>query len=275
MKRIILYIPILLIILSACEEKIDLKLDDDFDRLVVEAALTDQDTTQKVVLSETTSYFTDEQTPRVSNAIVTISDGQNTFTFSESSQAGIYYSDYTFAGEYGKTYTLNIELAKPINDNTSYTASETMPVSLQLDSVTAEILPNPFGDRDVQVKGYGQEPASPGNYYVWDLFVNGKNYTDTLEQKTFTDDALVNGSYIPGLPIFFYDGNDKDSIKVVTQSITKEYYDFLLAYVQEAAFGGGGFSGPPANVKGNLSGGALGYFAVKAVTYNQTIYRKQ
>lgn len=271
MKKIILYIPILLILLVSCQEKIDLELNDDYQRLVVEAELTSEDTTQKVRLSKTASYFTEEETPRLSGATVYISDSVDTYNFSEVSP-GLYESDVEFGGTPGGTYTLTIELQEPIDEQTTYTATETMPVKLILDSITAEPLPNPFDGLDTQVKGYGQEPAQEGNHYMWDLYVNGEHITDTLSQKTFTDDALVNGSYIPGLPIFFYDGKAKDSIKVYTQSITKRYYEFLLAFIQEAQFGGGNFSGPPANIDGNISGGALGYFSVKAVSKTSTIY---
>lgn len=276
MRKIIVYIPVLLLLISACQEKIDLELNEDYQRLVVEGALTNIDTTQTIVLSKTSSYFSDEQTPRVEGANVTVTDGQNTYAFIEDS-AGFYISEHPFSGEKGKTYTLNIELDNPINDERFYSASEKMPVTLNLDSITAEALqsPSPQASDDIQVKGWGQEPATPNNYYIWDLYVNGKHHSDTLDERSFTDDELVNGSYIPGLPIFFYDGDDMDTIEVYTQSITGEYYQFLLAFIQEASFGGGNFSGPPANIKGNISNGALGYFCVKAVSKNKTVYMKQ
>ncbi|MCF8331510.1 MAG: DUF4249 domain-containing protein [Bacteroidales bacterium] len=276
MRKIIIYIPVLLILFSACQEKIDLELNEDYQRLVVEGSVTNFDTTQTIKLSKTSSYFTDKQTPRVTGAKVTVTDGQNMFPFIEDS-AGIYTSEYPFAGENGKTYRLNIELDTPINNERYYSASEKMPVTLTLDSITAEALQNPPPQvtEDIQIKGWGQEPASPNNYYIWDLYVNGEHYTDTLDERSFTDDELVNGNYIPGLPIFFYDGDDLDTIEVYTQSITGEYYAFLLAFIQEASFGGGNFSGPPANIEGNISNDALGYFCVKAVSKNKTIYMKQ
>lgn len=271
MKKIILYIPFFLILFASCEEKIDLELNEGNQRLVVEASLKSRDTIQQVKLSKTASYFTDEQTPRVTGANVYISDDSTTYSFSEVSP-GKYHSNIEFGGSPRSTYTLNISLDNPIDGKTTYTASETMPTLLVLDSIKAEPLPQPMGGQDTQVKAYGQEPAQEKNYYMWDLYVNGKQQTDTLSEKTFTDDALVNGSYIPGLPIFFYNGSVDDTISVHTQSITKSYYDFLLAFIQEAQFGGGNFSGPPANVEGNISGGALGYFSVKAVSRTRTIY---
>ena len=266
-------IIITVVLFTGCEEKIDLNLNENNERLVVEGSITNQDTLHKIVLSKTADYLSAEQTPRVSGAIVKVSDNQNTYTFKEKSK-GIYIPENSFAGENGKTYNLTIDLKESINDKTTYTAQETMPQSLYLDSVTAEPLDDNIGKDDVQIKAWGQEPGGQENYYVWDLEVNGESLTDTLDQKSFTDDELVDGSYIPGLPILFYDGEVNDTIKVYTQSITAAYYDFLLAFIREASSGGGGFSGPPANVEGNISGGALGYFSVKAVTTNQTIYRK-
>ncbi len=273
MKKIILYFPILLLFLASCEEKIELDLDDDYTRLVVEGSVTDDKIRQIIYLSTTASYFSDEQTPRVSGATVTVSEGSNVYDFKET-MPGKYESTDYFAAEQGKEYMLRIELNKAIGGESVFTATEKMPVKLQLDSIAAIPLPVEVNGRDVQVLGYGQEPPMEGNYYMWDLYVNGVLISDTLNKKTFTDDELVNGSYIPGLPIFYYDGAANDTIEIFTQSITEEYYGFLLAFIQEAAFGGNNFAGPPANVEGNISGGALGYFSVKAVTSNQTIYRK-
>ncbi|MGM0647915.1 MAG: DUF4249 domain-containing protein [Bacteroidota bacterium] len=272
MQKILFYLIALLLLLSSCQEKIELELNDGNERLVVEGSLTNQDTTQQIVLSKTSSYFTAEKTPRVSGATVTVSDGQNTMPFPEISD-GIYQSEYPFAAEVGKTYTLLVELKDAINETMVYTASETMPQLLQLDSITAEFLPNPQDDANIQVKAWGQEPATPNNYYVWDLYINANHYSDTLNERTFTDDELVNGSYIPGLPIYFYDGDVNDTIDVYTQSISEAYFSFLMAFIQEASFGGGDFSGPPANIQGNISDGALGYFAVKAVSRNRTIFK--
>jgi hypothetical protein len=42
--------------------------------------------------------------------------------------------------------------------------------------------------------------------------------------------------------------------------ITKEYYDFLYQ-AQMAGFNIPFFTGPPANVKGNITHGAVGFFA--------------
>lgn len=273
MKKIILYIPILILILASCEEKIELDLDEDYTRLVVEGSVTDNEVQQTIYLSTTASYFSDEQTPRVSGANVTVSEGSNVYDFTEA-MPGKYVSTDYFAGEQGKEYTLRIELKEELGGESVFTATEKMPVKLQLDSIAAAPLPVEVNGRDVQVLGYGQEPPMEGNYYMWDLYVNGVLLSDTLDKKTFTDDEMVNGSYIPGLPIYYYDGSPNDTIEIRTQSITEQYYGFLLAFIQEAAFGGNNFSGPPANVQGNISGGALGYFSVKSVTSNQTIYHK-
>ncbi|MFO8055126.1 MAG: DUF4249 domain-containing protein [Bacteroidales bacterium] len=272
-KAAVILLPFLLLVLFSCEEKIELELDDSYERLVVEGTVTDRDTNHRIKLSKTAPYYTANQTPRVSAAIVSISDGNNTYTFSEA-DPGIYESDISFAGVHGKTYTLTIDLDEPVNGVSVYTATDSMPEKLLLDSIRAEPLPSPFNQKDVQVKIWGQEPSDPGNCYIWDLYVNGEPLTDTLNQKSYTDDELVNGSYIPGLPVFFYDGQDNDEITVVTHSITRDYFEFIAAFRQEASSGGGQFSGPPANVRGNISNGGLGFFSAMALSRNHTVYQK-
>ena len=53
--------------------------------------------------------------------------------------------------------------------------------------------------------------------------------------------------------------------------ITKEYYKFLEALKTEAGYHNPLFDGPPANVIGNISNGALGFFAAQSLARTSAI----
>ncbi len=263
----------LAIFISACQEKIDLDLDDGTERLVVEAYIYDRDTGHTVVLSRTGSYYSSDQTPRITDAVVSVSGDGDTWFFTHVSD-GVYKPELAFSGKHNVVYTLTVELDEPVGGASVYHAQDSMPARLDMDSITVEPLAPPFGPFDAQVKAWGQEPATPGNFYLWDMSVNGQMKTDTLAQKAFSDDEMINGSYIPGLPIFFFSATPGDTVDLYTHSITREYYKFIIAFRQEATSGGGNFVGPPANVGGNISGTALGFFSAKATSVSRSVYRK-
>ena len=107
MKRYILYLVTITILMVSCTEKIDVKLGDTYTRLVVEGSITNEMKSHKVVLTKTTSYFYDEPAPRVTGALISITDGNTIFPLTETSP-GTYETASDVKGEAGKFYTLNI-----------------------------------------------------------------------------------------------------------------------------------------------------------------------
>ena len=63
----------------------------------------------------------------------------------------------------------------------------------------------------------------------------------------------------------------KDTILVETRSLSRNYYNFLVTFMLETVWNQGGGAGPPANIKGNISNGALGYFSAHSVSRNSAI----
>lgn len=277
MKTILKYLHIaivslLIIFLSSCEEKINLELDKDAETLVVEGYLSDSMGVHTVKLSKTTEYFYYGQTPVVSGAIVEISDGTNTFILSESpANTGIYVTQPNVKGIPGRTYTLTIRNVDINNDGEPevYTAQSYMPENVYMDSVGFQ--PSEFVDDSTDIIGWAQDPPSL-NFYQWLYHKNGILESDTLREMAFTDDVLVNGNYIAAYP-YFIGKNIKsgDTITVETRCIEENYYNFILQIMLSTDWNGGNFSGPPANPKGNISGGARGYFVAYSVNYKSAI----
>lgn len=263
------------ILMTSCQEEIDLKLDDDFTRIVVEGAITDEAKAHEVILTKTTSYFYSEVPPPVTGAKVTITDGNFTFNLTENPVgSGKYYTDPSVKGVPGRTYTLKIENVDLNADDEmeTYTAETIMRKTMAMDTVIAE--PYEPGDlnSDYGIYGWAHEDPEPGNCYQWVYYKNGVLESDTLDETNFTDDEFVNGNYIQGFEVFWdVKAKPGDTIVVETRSITEEYLTYMFELMSQTSWNAGNFGGPPANVFGNISDGGLGYFNAYSISKNYTV----
>lgn len=261
------------ILMSSCREKIELKLDSTYTRLVVEGSITDEAKAHRVVLSLSADYFTDEKPKMVTNALVEISDGQQVFKLTEK-KPGVYETEPHVKGVPGREYNLTIKYVDVDNDGEyeTYAATDLLKPVMILDSVVVEpqlpLTEPPW----YKIRGWGQELPTPDDCYQWVYYRNGTLASDTLSKTIFVDDAYVNGSYIPGLTMFmFVKANPQDTILVETRSLSRPYYNFLVTFMLETVWNQGGAAGPPANIKGNINNGALGYFSAHSVSHNSAI----
>jgi hypothetical protein len=279
MNKIVYCIFCLPLLFGQCTEEYDVKLDDTYTRLVVDAVLTDEAKAHYVKLTKTSSYFSNEAAPAVSGAMVSISDGSNTVYFNESpSGSGIYLSDSSFQGIPGTLYTLNIVLKEAIQNNKTFSASCFLKALIHpIDSIGFK-----YHDRwDAWgITLYAQEPSSTGDFYMFKLYRNGKAIKERLSDVFISDDRLFNGKYTNGIEVgyfqeeypdqYLYPG---DTVVLEMDIITKEYYDFVYA-LQTLTFGSTPmFGGTPANVKGNISNDALGFFAAYSIDRAMAVYK--
>ncbi len=263
------YILLLVLLSAACTEKIDVDLDSTYTRLVVDGFIGSDTGNYLISLSKSAEYFYNEPAPRVTGALVTLSDGTETFTLHETlpGQSGTYQTGPGFAGKAGKNYTLRIGLNEEIGGAREFSAAcDLLPVA-PIDSVCAEFHSD-WGKKGIwTIKLWAQEPGDETNYYLFNLYRNGQLLTDTITKKVVADDQFVNGSYLNGFDVMYlfhhqtwatiYPG---DTITLQMSAITKEYFDFINQ-VDLSGVSIPFFTGPPANVKGNISNGAIGFFA--------------
>ena len=265
MKNILL-ILIIAIFASSCSEKIDLKLDESQKRIVVEGMITTDTMVHKIKLTKSAAYFSNEAPPKLSGAVVTLNDGSSVYTLTENpASSGIYCTDSTFAGVVGRTYTLNINF-----NNETWTATSLLKYLSPIDSVSCKKLDSPFGnnnrDTTYEVDLCAQEPATPGDFYMWLVYKNGVLNTDTITKASLTDDVFYNGLYVTDFPVQFVKASIGDTITLEMYSISKEYYEFFNGLIMETMAGGNPFAGPPANVKGNITNGGIGFFQASATS---------
>ena len=275
-NKIYIILSFLSVLLVSCTEKIDIKLDDSYTRLVVDGSVTTDTMAHTVRLSTTSSYYYNLPSPAVSGARVSITDGQVTYNLHEDS-AGVYRTSPSAYGVNGHKYTLNIELASPIGGYTDYSASSTLNSVTPMDSINLQFHKDWSEHGIWEIKSYVLEPPTV-DFYRFLVSVNDKMLTDSLNEWTITDDKFFNGNYTSGLPVGYLDqGNpyqalaEGDTVEVETNNIEKAYFDFI-ATAQLELFGSNPlFSGPPANITGNISNGGFGFFSAYSVTRSKVI----
>jgi len=281
MTKKILYIALCALLAAACTEKVNVKLDTTYTRLVVDGSIGADTGVYRVALTKSADYFFNEPVPRVVNAVVTINDGEKTFNLNETQQgvSGIYETEPDFAGKKGNTYTLHVELAEEIAGNSIVDATSYLPPVTRLDSIGTLFHPE-WGPKGVwTVQLYAQEPENEVNYYLFNLYRNGRLMTDTITKKVVSDDQFYNGSYMNGVDVIYLNNDHDwetiypgDTIILQMSGITKEYFDFI-SQVQQSGFNIPFFTGPPANVQGNISNGGIGFFAAYSNSFAKALVK--
>ena len=261
-----------------CTERIEVELDSTYTRLVVEASITTDTLAHLVRLSTSSDYFNNHPAPPVSGADVEISDGLNISVFTESDlQPGYYYSDPDFHGIPGNTYTLHIHNVDIDQDGSTeqYMASSKMNPVNPIDSIQLEYLSSFFSGYQVRV--YAWDPPRV-NFYAFKVYKNGILLTDTLSELIVQNDEFFNGNYTYGIPSQFLrdDKPDEkvrlgDTITFELNGITEEYYHYIIEVQSQIFPQTPLFSGPPANIRSNISNDAIGFFEAYSIARSSTI----
>ena len=276
MKRILFYIFIAATLLQACEEPMDVKFNETgAKKLIVEGSITTDTLSHMILLSWSSDFFSIDPQQMVRNADVRISDGVKSFKLNETTP-GVYLTEPSVYGEIDKTYTLKIKL----DDGREYSASDRLNSLPEVDSVIISDTILYQGPDKGNVSGYaimyyGYEKPSPGDFYLWNLYINDTIFNKYYWNSTFTDDKFVNGSYIHDFMVYFIQNSDlpKDTNVLVLESlsISKNYYNFLTDSNQETVWRGSPWDAPPANITSNIENGA-GFFKASAIKRNKIVW---
>ncbi len=283
-KLIGLIFSFLSLFFFSCIEKIEWESDYDIELLVVEGSFTDEYKKHEIKLTKSAKYFSDEETPAVGEADVSITCGEETITFIESSgEPGVYITEDPVAGTPGKEYTLDILLENPVNEKIAYSATEKMKTGVELDSIQAILYDNPIysdshADMDslmVDIQLFWTEPFVKDNYYKVQVYLK-----NSVKNNTIDDIFIYRGhENIEGESnIYFFSNFQPNEIIVLeSSSVTEDYFQYIdgmkkiTNQEQDQFFD---FSGPPANAEGNIEGAeALGYFRVSSVSKKFTVIR--
>jgi hypothetical protein len=222
-------------------------------QIVIQGEVTNRQGPYTVTINRSANFYADNIFPPVSASLVTISDNTGVTDSLTETAPGV-YSTHVLQGAPNNTYTLSVWL-----NDTNYTATSTMPAPVQLDSLN--FLQTSLGvggnkKETLSAVANFQDPAGINNYYQFELYDNGVQYT----QRIFVfSDRLSDGRYInhalrTDTTAFIHSG---DTVKVRMYCIDENVYNYFYQLEQSS----GMMSATPANPQSNISNGALGYFS--------------
>lgn len=262
----------------SCEEPTELELRQTPPRIVIEAQVTNKANYQMVKISRSTRFYGSGKTPRITDAVVTVTDDTGEeFAFvhnpgNHADSAGIYLPETPFVGAIGRTYTLRVSA-----DGKLYEATDKMLPVTPIDSLGFKVNENQEEDAEEPGKIYellvfAKEPQDQQNYYLFKYYRNDSLILFNPTDIYYSDDELL-GENIDGIPSPVYYGAD-DRARLEVYSLSRRGYVFYNDLSTVLNADGGGMFGPiPAPPRTNISNDALGFFQVSAVNERETIIK--
>src|SRR5690349_826220 len=270
MKRITILLFFSALILWSCEKTVLLDLDQMSPKVVIEGLVSDQPGYQFVKVSRTVDFYDSGETPRVTDAVVTVEDDLgNEFLYVHNphhhvDSAGYYLPAVPFVGEAGRTYHLTVTVGSE-----KYEAEDKMYDVTAIDSLQYKVNEDERDDpkedgKFYEVLMFAKEPQETSDYYLFKFFRNDSLKIYNPTDIYFADDKVL-GEEINGVPspIFYA---PEDSARVEMYSLSRVGYVFYSDLFNLINNDGGMFSPPPANSRTNITNGALGFFQVSAVS---------
>lgn len=267
--RLILTLLVSLSAFYACEDPIDVELEDGPLQLVVDGGITDQ-APASVRLTTTAPYFDPAPTPRVRNALVRVLEDGETFDILAESDTvpGLYIG--TKPGEIGRTYVIQIDIpeGEAFESGNWESLPERMRPIFSIDSVFTRFFntpPLPSGDYLNFVISEGFVFPQNTSYRIRRTLNDSAFFQDFLFSDNIDD--LNSFQFRPVINQVIEEG---DEIVLTFSSLTTRYREYLQVLVQQLN-PGGLFDPPPAPIRGNVQEQdgdgrvALGYFHASAV----------
>ncbi|MEX1137135.1 MAG: DUF4249 family protein, partial [Balneolales bacterium] len=234
--------------MTACEQVIDVDLNEASPRYVIEGTVTDSDGPHQVKVTQSKNFDEVDDFEGVDYAEVIISDDRDNSELLTYTDSGIYQGN-DVDGTPGRTYSLTVTV-----EGETFTASSKMPEPVKFETLYIETI-TIFGLTINIPKIQYYDPEGIENYYRHVLFVNGEQNNSIF----VSSDALYDGSQMErDLPLNYQEDGltQGDTLLVKMQSIDEqsyEYFSSLIKTINRSA-------ASPANPITNISGGALGYF---------------
>lgn len=287
MKNINIFIILIIIslIATSCEDTIEVDSGFDTPQLVVDAWIDNLSRNQTITITRSQDYFDSSLFVGVTDAIVTVSNDQQIFSFNHMGDGNyvLTISDGGRIGEVGDEFTLEIEA-----DGKRYSSTTTMRRVPVIDSISVFFEEESgFSDEGLFAQAYARDFAGTGDAYwmrSWknDTLANRPSEVNLIWDATFDPGSGLDGvafiTPIRGLIVPTDDDGSSipylpgDEIYVELMSISQQAFAFMSLAIEQATNGDNGiFALPLANARGNIieidsDNRALGMFNVGAVS---------
>ena len=257
----------LVIILSlSCEDPIDVELETGSTLLVVDGWITDEPGPHEVILSTTSPYFDNNETPRKTGAEIIITDSEGNVEFLAERQAGVYDTSVDFHGVVGRKYYLSIQV-----ENNSFEAETEIKRPAQIDSLNQVFKQKTMMNKEgIYVHYFGPEAEGVGDFYRFRIFRNDQ-LLNKPSDLIVVQDRMADGVYFKDVQLHSDPFEVSDRIIIENWSITEDAY-FFYAEMRDQISNGGMFAKPVANIRTNIKSDqgndlkAVGYFGGASVS---------
>lgn len=260
-KKLFPFLYLFLLVLCSCEDVVEVELQENPPRLVVDASLLWRKgapgNDHTIRLTTTAPYF-EEDVPPAMGATVSVTDVHGRKFIFEEVAPGIYRNE-NFISSFGNPYELKIEY-----DGESYLATEEFIPTPALEYVV-QTNNGGFGGDNTELRVFYTDPGEMDNYYFF-RFLH-----ESLSIQIY-DDEFTNGN----LTFAFFSEEDLDPGEEVgfeIQGISRRFYNYMFILRSQSGNGGGPFQTQPTTVRGNVvnitnpDNFALGYFRMSEIDY--------
>src|SRR5882757_7125723 len=143
-------------IMTACQQVVDLKLNNTSAQLIIEGSVNNGPGPYQVTITKSIDFYQDNTYPTISGAMVIIADSTAAVTDTLSEIAQGVYQTHFIAGYPGHTYKLKTIVAVKV-----YSSTSTMPQPVSLDSVTFDYATK----KVIRATADFQDPIGVVNFY--------------------------------------------------------------------------------------------------------------
>ncbi len=236
-------------LITSCRKVIDVNLNETDPVTVIEANYSAEDSTVRVLVSKTTSYF-DNTTNMVNDALITITDQAGGVQTIPLVSNGLY--ELTgYVPQFNTTYTITVSQGGEM-----YTATAYLHDAIPQEPIFYEYIEEGFFGGEGGYLAYVSynDPIQEGDYFFVEYTRN-----DTLGGSFQNDDLLTNGNLV-NVPLFQEFFKLGDTVEIELRTIDKKVFKYNTEI--EGATDTGGAA--PANPTYQWTNRALGYFSAHA-----------
>jgi hypothetical protein len=263
MKTILIFFSVF-ILLTSCENVIEIELNYMEPKLVIEGVINDFDKQCIIKLSKTADYFNQKTNPAVSDAVITLNDNAGTIVNFNEIEPGIYMEESVRAKS-NTNYTLKI-----LSEGDEYVANATIPQKVDIDSLTclynSESILYEVG---YVVSCHFSDPEEFRNFYRLKTY-NISDRTKAKNSKDLYNDDLFNGNHVK-LPWSYDVYQQFDTVVVELYTLDMQTYDYYKTLFPISGGAEMMSMTTPANPNTNISNGALGYFGAYTISSDTII----